>query len=821
MRLTRGTKAAKPAGGPKRQWGGDRRSPLPVLAAPAPESTMLIGQMAIVVTVLGWALFVVLTLTRSSIGGAPDRPPLDLATIGYLVVMSLLACSALAYLTTRLGYYSRTRSHRRATRAELTQPFERSAPSLTVLIPSYQEDERVNRMTVLSAALQEYPDLEIVLLIDDPPEPKYARPAAMLAAAKRLPGEIEALLAGPMARFEAALEHFDARFMDGGDTIVADDEAVAAEYEFAAAWMEIYASDYDVLDHADRFLVDQVLRGLAADLASHAKALRDAATDGAALSRDHLRYLLLRLTWIFGARITHFQRKRFVSLSHEPNKAMNLNSYIGLMGGTYREVDVPGGGRALLRTDGNPDLVVPDPDYLLTLDADSLLLPEYCLRIVHLLEQQEHARVAVAQAPYTAFPGAATRLERMAGATTDLQHMVHQGMTHFDATFWVGANAILRKRAIDDLCEVTHDNDWAISRYISDRTVIEDTESSIDLGVHGWRLLNYPERLSYSATPPDFGSLCIQRQRWANGGLLILPRLWRQIRARRDRGERQRLGETFLRINYMASISWSSIALIFLLGYQFNDQLISPLVLLISVPYFLMMGVDLRHCGYKGRDVFRIYGFNLILLAVNLAGVGASLLQLLIGGRPAFKRTPKVRSRTTPGFTFVVMPYVFVAFSALTLIADIQRDRWVNAVMAAINGVLAGYAIVAYVGVGNSIVDVWSNVLSWLYKPQRSAPRKRAAPRSAAPITVTDAPAAHWSQTLAYASADGVRRAERRTSSRPGGFVGDRRSPLGDRPADPVRRGSDSVASRQNRRDDDAPAALAARIPEPDDGDRR
>ena len=153
---------------------------------------MLIGQLAIMVTVVGWLVFVVLTLTRSSITGAPGRPALDLATIGYLVIMSLLACSALAYLITRLGYYSRTRNHRRATRAELSQPFERSAPSLTVLVPSYQEDERVIRMTLLSAALQEYPDLGVVLLIDDPPEPKYAEPAAMLAAAKRLPGEIEA-----------------------------------------------------------------------------------------------------------------------------------------------------------------------------------------------------------------------------------------------------------------------------------------------------------------------------------------------------------------------------------------------------------------------------------------------------------------------------------------------------------------------------------------------------------------------------------------------------------------------------------------------------
>jgi cellulose synthase/poly-beta-1,6-N-acetylglucosamine synthase-like glycosyltransferase len=750
---------------------------------------MLIGQLAIVVTVLGWVLFVVLTLTRSSIGGAPDRPALDTATIGYLVLMSLLACSALAYLTTRLGYYSRTRRHRRATRAELGQHFERSAPSLTVLIPSYQEDERVIRMTLLSAALQEYPDLRVTLLIDDPPEPAYRTPAEMLLAAQRLPGEIEALLAGPLRRFESALADFDDSFKVTRPTTVGDIEAIAGEYEHAAQWMRDYAAGYQVVDHADRFLAEQVLLGLAADLSMNAEALRSAADEGAPLAREHLRYLVQRLTWIFGARITSFQRKRFVSLSHEPNKAMNLNSYIGLMGGNYREIAVPGGGRALLRTDGVPDLEVPEPDYILTLDADSLLLPEYCLRIVHLLEQAEHARVAVAQAPYTAFPGATTRLERIAGASTDLQHMVHQGMTHYDATFWVGANAVLRKRAIDDLREVSHDGDWEISRYISDRTVIEDTESSIDLGVHGWRLENYPERLSYSATPPDFGSLCIQRQRWANGGLLILPRLWRQIRTRRARGERQRFGETFLRVNYMASIAWSSFGLLFLLGYQFNELLISPLVLLISLPYFLMMAADLRHCGYRRRDVLGIYGFNLILLPVNIAGVGASLLQLLIGGRPAFRRTPKVRKRTTPGFTFVVMPYVFVAFSVFTLLSDLDRDRWVNAALAVINATLAGYAILAYIGVGHSLVDIWTNVCGWLYKPQRR-PRARRARRAPVRIGVAEAPAAHWSQTLAYAPADGVRRAERRRAPHRDDYPADRRSPLSDR-----RGRSDAIAA--------------------------
>src|SRR6185436_5941513 len=119
-----------------------------------------------------------------------------------------------------------------------------------------------------------------------------------------------------------------------------------------------------------------------------------------------------------------------------PNKAMNLNSYIGLMGGSYQQVNTPLGVALVDAGAGRGELTVPDPDYVLTLDADSVLMPDYCLRLVHLMEQGAYSGVAVAQTPYSAFPGAATRIERISGATTDIQHIVHQGMTQYDATFW-------------------------------------------------------------------------------------------------------------------------------------------------------------------------------------------------------------------------------------------------------------------------------------------------------------------------------------------------------------------------------------------------
>lgn len=312
-------------------------------------------------------------------------------------------------------------------------------------------------------------------------------------------------------------------------------------------------------------------------------------------------------------------------------------------------------------------------------------------------------------------------------------------MSHAGATFWVGANAVIRTAALQDIAETSWENGVLVKRFVQDRTVIEDTESSIDLGAHGWTLLNYPERLSYSATPPDFGSLVVQRRRWANGGLLILPKLVRELRARRRRGEQIRLGEVLLRLNYMASIAWASLGLIFLLAYPYDSRLLSPLILLAAVPYFLTMGSDLRECGYKFSDIFRIYGFNLILLPVNLAGVIKSLQQALTGEKIPFARTPKVRNRTAAPWLYALAPVLIVAFSLLTLWRDLAQQNWGNAAFAAFNAFWGAWAFIAYIGPWNALVDVALAVRGWFYvEPTKSTRRPGRRSRKtdpAAPLT--------------------------------------------------------------------------------------
>lgn len=115
--------------------------------------------------------------------------------------MTLLTVSALAYLLSRLGFFYRTRTHHPASRAILDQFFDTTMPTLTTIIPSYQEDARVIRNTLLSAALQEYPGKRVVPLIDDPFVPKNAKAGEQLRAARALPYEIGRLLAGSASRF--------------------------------------------------------------------------------------------------------------------------------------------------------------------------------------------------------------------------------------------------------------------------------------------------------------------------------------------------------------------------------------------------------------------------------------------------------------------------------------------------------------------------------------------------------------------------------------------------------------------------------------------
>jgi cellulose synthase/poly-beta-1,6-N-acetylglucosamine synthase-like glycosyltransferase len=629
---------------------------------------------------------------------------------GFALIVTYLVYGACVYHLARLGHLRRSAETRPLAVESLARVYrEPNPPLLTVLVPSFMEDERVIRRTLLSAALQEYPRRRVVLLIDDAPVPRTPQDGERLRAARELPRFVESMLEDPRKRCEAAFAAFLDRRHRGQAHVAAESVRLAECQAQLASWFDEQADAYEVEDHADALFVDLTLR-------ARAQAHRGAARRGdvtkarrrAALAAIAAEYR--RLIACFDVEIVAFERKRYANLSHEPNKAMNLNSYIGLLGGQFREVRRADGSVLLEPTDrASADLVIPPSEFLLIVDADSVVTPDYALRLVHVMRSPGHERVAVIQTPYSAFPGAPGAVERIAGATTDIQRLIHQGFARYGATYWVGANAIVRTSALRDIATTKIERGYEVPTFIHDRTVIEDTESTVELLNRGWRLYNYPDTLAYSETPPDFGSLLIQRRRWANGGLLILPKLLGYLRS--TAGAPGRALQALMMTSYLTSLTAVTVGLLLVLTLSFEESIRGPWLPLAAVPYYVLYARDLRLIGYRLADIVRVYALNLVLIPVNLIGVLASLQQALTGRKSAFGRTPKVQGRTSVPGAYLMMEYGLLLLWIVALVRDVRAGHLSHMLFTAANIGLLVYGLVTFIGIRQSLEDSLAAIL--------------------------------------------------------------------------------------------------------------
>ena len=624
----------------------------------------------------------------------------------YLMLVGFLVYGNFGYQLARLGYLKRLSRHRPATVSELRK-FAQSAPELTILVPSYKEEIAVIRQTLLSAALQQYPNKRVVLLLDDPPKARTDQDRATLCAARLLPTELHCMFEAPAAYFSEALLQFKRRQNHQSGDATNELTHLAVAYEKAAHYYGMIANTCHDNTHSDDWFKKKILnepqralRHSAEQLLRFDKTQTD--TEGETISYMEAEYQYL--AGLFRVDLSVFERKRYCNLSNEPNKAMNLNSYLGIMGKHLKEFHRPEGCHLVEVLPAESTTFVPNAPYVITLDADSILLPDYALKLIHHIEQPGNERLAVVQTPYSATPNAPNAMERAAGATTDIQYFIHQGYTYFSATFWVGANALLRKAALDDIVVLRKHATGQIPCYIQDATVIEDTESTIDLIAKGWRLFNYPARLAYSATPSDFGSLLIQRGRWANGGLLIVPKLlkylWKAPKNFRT------LIEAFYRFHYLTSLAGAPLSVLLLMTVPFSSSLTSVWLPLTALPYFLLYGRDLSLMGYDGcRDLFRVYALNLLLIPIHLSGACKSLRQKLNGQKTPFQRTPKVSGRTRAPRIYIGLEYALILFLLAFATMDSLSGRWVASVFSTLNAGLLLYAIHRFIGFPESIDD--------------------------------------------------------------------------------------------------------------------
>ncbi len=633
-----------------------------------------------------------------------------------LLMMVPLVYGNLVYQLSRIGALRREDAHRPASRGEIERIYERPAPALTILIPSYREEPHVLRQTVLSAALVECPGRRVVVLIDDPPEDSASR-----AASWGVISDAVQLLAVPAHKFALELADFRARSAAGACKPETERHRIVALYENLADWFDLQATECEdnlssQFAHADMFFAETMFRARAREHRRRADAIRRQPVDAARIEREYI-----RLSELLKADISGFERKKYANLSHAPNKAMNLNSYIGLMGRHLHRVRGKDGIVLSECAPAEAEIHIPSADFVLTLDADSMILPDYALRLLRAMQADD--RIAVAQTPYSAFPGAPSPLERAAGATTDIQFTSHQGSSYFDAAYWVGANALLRVAALHDIRSESVERGYTVPVFIQDRTVIEDTGSTVDLIQRGWTIYNYPERLAYSATPPDFGALIIQRRRWSNGGLLILPDLLR-FSLRRGKSWTG-LAQALMRIHYLVSPAIGSIAVLTLLLYPFEPMLSGFWLTLVAGPYYLVYGRELVRSGYDWADLARVYALTLLLVPVNLAGVLLSLRQAATGRKASFGRTPKVEDRTAvPPFYFGFNCLMFAIMIASAAYA-VAAGRYGRVFFPAFNGLVYAYGLWRMIGWRDGLVDAVTGLRHGLATDWRSRLRDR------------------------------------------------------------------------------------------------
>lgn len=640
----------------------------------------------------------------------------------YNSIFLVFMFGSFTYQVSRLAFFWKIRSRVDSTKRDLDHflaDFPATAPHVEIIVPSYKEETSVIWQTLMSAALVDYPDRAIVLLIDNPPDSTDPADSILLIESRRQVALVTDLLASLAEEFENAAQNFYARPKAELTTQRWSDEA-AALYVKAADFLTDLAAEVrngtfgGADDHTRSFFIQTILLQPAASHRLHAERIRASNPTDEDLAKE-----FDRLDYMFRVRLSAFERKQYANLSAVATKAANLNSYISLMGGTY-DVVVSDAGRTLVAAAGNiqsngsrepTSITFSDASYVIILDADSFLLPEYVTCMLSTLQAPENERVAVMQTPYTTIPNTPHLIERAAAATTDIYYYVTEGMSFANAGSWIGAAAAIRKEALLDIVVYEEERGYTIPIYIQDTTVIEDTGATIDLARRNWSVQNYPARLSYSATPSDFGALVIQRCRWSNGGLIILPSLLRYLFTLRL--SRRNILEALLRIHYMVMPACISISMLAMLLYPFDFKYVSSWIYITLPPYIYLVCRDLAHTGYRRRDFFKAYTLFLILLPVVLIGVTNSIFQIVSGRKAHFGRTPKVAHRTAaPALVHLAIIGLF-AWSIHTAYGDLKSQlNQLHAVFALSNALALGYGIFVLIGIRETLQDLFLPVRS-------------------------------------------------------------------------------------------------------------
>jgi cellulose synthase (UDP-forming) len=347
-----------------------------------------------------------------------------------------------------------------------------------------------------------------------------------------------------------------------------------------------------------------------------------------------------------------------------------------------------------------------EAEFVAVLDADHVAMPEFLDRVLGYFRDP---RVAFVQTPQDFYNLESYQhwVEPGSGRAWHEQalffRVIQPGKQHWNAAFYCGSPAVLRREALDDVGG------------FATETVTEDFHTSIRMHARGWKSVYHDEPLAYGLAPSAVAPYRIQRLRWGRGGMQVLRLenlLWRRGLSLPQR------------VTYLASvIHWFE-------GWQ-------KAVLYLAPPVFFATGqlpvraVDwaflAAFAGYHALSnlAFKLasrgYGMVLLTERYNMARFATYLRATLslLTGRGAFQVTPKGSDgRRPPAAAVLPQLAVFAANAAAAVGCGIRTPAAGDLAMA--------YAINALWSTWHAYLAAWAVATAYRRRDRRTVQRLRA-----------------------------------------------------------------------------------------------
>src|SRR4051812_29338198 len=295
---------------------------LPRVCARA-RTEVVINLVLFVVTMGAFALFFIENylnnrdvLTRFLPGSGAER-------IVYNLIFAVFMFGSFTYQVSRLSFFLNVRKRTRAAQESLARFLSRksAAPPVEIVVPSYREEPHVIWQTLMSAALVDYPNRGVVLLLDNPPNPTSRADRDLLLSSWAQVDLINDMLAPVAAQFAASAGEFRAQTPADVDLPAAAATAAGLR-ERAALWLERVATEVEAgafggsNDHTRAFFVSQILREPAQVHRTRAQELREKAQTQKAQTQkaqthEQLASEFDTLATMFKTRVSLFERKTY------------------------------------------------------------------------------------------------------------------------------------------------------------------------------------------------------------------------------------------------------------------------------------------------------------------------------------------------------------------------------------------------------------------------------------------------------------------------------------------------------------------------------